>query len=248
MRLPALPQVAFGWRFVSALLGAALSLLLYHLWNSPAYRVGSPQVMGLQRISSKDVSAIMNVNNEPVFALDVNELRNRLEEAFPEFSSVAVEVSLPSDVLVTVQERQPILAWRQDNRTVLVDANGVAFPLRAEQDTIPSLVVEAFDTPPTAVMDIDPTAPVQLIPVEMVSAILSLSAYAPADRPLVYDRQRGLGWQDEQGWEVYFGDVRDMNTKLHVYQAVVKKLQSEGITPALISVEHVQIPYYRLDR
>jgi hypothetical protein len=39
-----------------------------------------------------------------------------------------------------------------------------------------------------------------------------------------------------------------MEMKLLVYQAIVDRLQKEGITPALISVENVHAPYYRLER
>jgi len=41
---------------------------------------------------------------------------------------------------------------------------------------------------------------------------------------------------------------QDMEMKLSVYQAMVDRLQSEGIQPALISVEYVHAPYYRTER
>ena len=71
----------------------------------------------------------------------------------------------------------------------------------------------------------------------------------PADTMLVYDSEHGLGWNDPNGWEVYFGaEDQDMEMKLSVYQAMVERLQSEGIQPALISVEYVHAPYYRMER
>jgi hypothetical protein len=36
--------------------------------------------------------------------------------------------------------------------------------------------------------------------------------------------------------------------KMAVYQALVDQLKSEGIQPALISVEYVHAPYYRMER
>jgi hypothetical protein len=71
----------------------------------------------------------------------------------------------------------------------------------------------------------------------------------PADTLLVYDSEHGLGWNDPNGWEVFFGaEDQDMEMKLMVYQALVDRLQSEGIQPALISVEYVHAPYYRMER
>jgi hypothetical protein len=84
---------------------------------------------------------------------------------------------------------------------------------------------------------------------EQVSAILALGAKMPADTLLVYDSEHGLGWNDPQGWEVFFGaEDQDMEMKLTVYQALVQQLQNEGIQPALISVEYVHAPYYRMER
>ncbi len=248
IRLPALPQISLGARFISRILVVTLAFLLYHLWNSPSFRVEAIEVTGLQRLSSRDVNALLDVAGEPIFAIDARELKEKTLKAFPEFSSVAVEVALPHKVAMTVEERQPILAWKQDGRTVLVDANGVAFPLRDPSGPIPTVVVEASSSPNTVPEAAATENAVQFLPVEMVSAILSLSAQAPAGTPLVYDALHGLGWKDAAGWEVYFGEVRDIDMKLRIYQAVVKGLQKEGIKPALISVEFVHSPYYRLER
>lgn len=248
MRLPSLPQVAVGWRLVSFLLVAALGTLLYYLWSAPEYHVFAAQVVGLQRLSSQDVNAVMDVRGQPIFAINTAALENELQQAFPEFSSVEVEVGLPGEVYVTVEERQPILAWKQDGRTTLVDANGVSFPVRDQNMAIPAVVVDAHGSPPVQSMEIEGDPLEQFLPVEMVSAILSMSAQTPSGIPLTYDPLRGLGWKDAQGWEVYFGDTQQMDMKLRVYKAILEKLDDEDTMPALISVEHVHLPYYRLER
>jgi hypothetical protein len=131
----------------------------------------------------------------------------------------------------------------------LVDANGISFPMRGANDTLPSPLVDANSAPPVQVQVADAeSGPLQnFLTPEMVSAIMSMSAQAPADTPLVYDAQHGLGWKDPQGWEVYFGDVRDMGIKLTIYQALLKRLQEEGVTPALVSVEYIHSPFYRVE-
>jgi cell division protein FtsQ len=248
MRLPALPQVSFGWRLLSALMVASLLGLLYHLWNSPTYRIRQVEMVGLQRLTSSDVNALLNLQGEPIFTLDVDALQHRLENTFPEFSSVSVEVGLPNRIILTVEERLPLLAWRQDGRTILVDSNGVSFPMRNPDEPPPSLVIEASSSPPSEAGLPLAGAPTRFMPVEMVSAILTMKAQAPANTPLIYDGKHGLGWKDAQGWEVYFGDVRNMEMKLRVYKALVKHLQQDDITPALVSVEYVNAPYYRLEK
>jgi cell division septal protein FtsQ len=248
MRLPSLPQVAFGWRMMSFLIVVALGALLYYLWSSPQYHVQAAQITGLQRISTQDVNAVLNVNGESIFTVSDEELRKRLQQAFPEFSSLEVHVALPGEVTVKIEERQPILVWRQDGRTILVDANGVSFPMRDQNVPLPPVIVDAHGSPPAQNMEINDKALEQFMPVEMVSAILSMSAQAPKNTPIMFDPQRGLGWKDAQGWEVYFGDMSNMDIKLRLYKAILNKLDEEDTMPALISVEHVHLPYYRLER
>jgi cell division septal protein FtsQ len=248
MRLPAIPQIAFGWRLVSFVLVAALITLLYHLWNSPNYRVEAAQISGLQRLSMADVNAVLDVNDEPIFTVNPVALEEKLALAFPEFSSVAVDIVFPSEVLVEVEERQPLIAWHQDGRTELVDANGVSFPVREQNPVLPALMVEAHGAPDVIAAADDETVTQQFMPVEMVSAIVSMSGQAPKGTPLMYDPQRGLGWRDSQGWEVYFGDTNNMDVKLKVYRAIADKLNRDGVQPALVSVEHIHLPYYRLER
>ena len=249
MRLPGIPQVAVGWRFVSGLLVAALLALLFHLWNSPMYQVTQLEINGLRRLDTRDVTTILGLNGETIFSIDVDVLEQRLAETFPEFSTVAVEVGLPAAVKITVDERRPIITWLQDGRTLLVDANGIAFPKRSEADQVPPLMVAASMSPSDEMPDEETQATAtQFIPVEMVSAILSMSGHAPSSSALVYDQLRGLGWRDAQGWDVYFGDVRDMGQKLILYNAIAKKINEEDIAPALVSVEHIHNPYYRIDK
>lgn len=248
MRLPAIPQVTIGWRLFSFAIAASLLALLYTLWTSPRFQVEGAEISGLQRISSRDVNTVMDVRGEPVFALDARQLRARLQEAFPEFAAVQVDIALPARVSVVVEERQPVLTWKQEGRTLLVDAQGVAFPLRSLDDSYPTLVVEAMGLPAVEAADLHQIQSSQFMPVEMISSLVSLSAQAPQGTPLVYDPLRGFGWMDPAGWQVYVGDVTEMEMKLRLYGAMVKMLQQAGEQPALVSVEFVHNPYYRLNR
>lgn len=275
VRLPALPQVRLGWRLVSFLLVGLLGFALYQIWNSPDFKVEAPEVHGLKRLSKQEVTAVLDVSGEPVFTLDSNRLEHELLAAFPEISAAEVQVSLPASVVVTVTERMPVLTWQEEGQALLVDAEGMAFPVRANGPEVPQPVVQALSPPPLLL-----AAPVQdplqasvagvnlpgvslpggasigtqapalaaqpFLTPEMVNAILSLAGRAPQGTTVVYEEMHGFGWQDPRGWVVYFGDDRDVDMKLNVYQALVDRLLAEEIVPALISVEHVHNPYYRL--
>jgi hypothetical protein len=274
LRLPALPQVRVGWRLISLVMVALLGAALYHLWNSPKYQVEAVKVVGLQRLSSDEVNAALNVAGQPVFSLNPGALRLQLLKDFPELKSASVAVGWPNRVTVTVSERLPVLTWQQDGKTLFVDADGMAFAPRPGEKPLGPLI-QASSSPPalltgdqptqTSVQDqlaainqssaagqtgkvtVSSTQPAAVRPwltPQMVAGILTLAKQAPKGTNVVYDRQHGLGWKDAGGWNVYFGDGQDMAMKLNVYKAVVKQLKSEDITPAFISVEYVHAPYY----
>jgi cell division protein FtsQ len=245
---PALPRIQFGWRLASGLMVAALSILLYYLWTLPLFQVVNAEVSGLSRLNSRDVNTVLNVTNQPIFALDASKMKQKITSAFPEFSDVEVKLGLPNMVQVNVVERLPLLKWHQEGRTTLVDANGYAFPERALEEKGPSVMVEALSAPPAIPVGEIKDVSMQFLSVDMVSAILSMNAQVPAGATLIYDAQHGLGWQEKQGWSVYFGDARDVDMKLNVYKTLLKKLKKAGISPTLISVEYVHAPYYRLEQ
>lgn len=264
LRLPTLPFMNLGWRAVSFLMVLMMTASLFLIWKAPVFQVNTVEAEGLQRLTVGDLNAVMGTFGKSVFTINPNLLDETLHQAFPELSKVSIRVNLPADVKVVVTEREPVIAWIQDGSETWVDAEGISFPPRGNPTT--ALVrVEGYGTPPSIAAQVSPgdlqslpeavastgtpnNPSLQLSP-ELVSAILSLGAKVPADTLLVYDSEHGLGWNDPNGWEVFFGaEDQDMEMKLTVYQALVERLQSEGIQPALISVEYVHAPYYRMER
>lgn len=150
MRLPSLPRIAVGYRLLSFVMVAALGYLLYWLWTTPKYQVSTIQVTGLERLGQADVQAVLDITGKPVFTLAPGQLEEKLQSAFPEFSAASIQVDLPAAVTITVTERTPVLAWLQNGRTELVDAEGIAFPLRQNAQVGEIPVVEASGDPPGA--------------------------------------------------------------------------------------------------
>jgi cell division protein FtsQ len=263
VRLPSVPFVNLGWRSISLGLAILMSICLFLMWKAPMFQVSSVEAQGIKRLSTGDLNVVMGTIGKSVFSLNPTLLRDVLSQAFPELSKISVRVGLPASVKVVVTERQPVLSWFQDGVESWVDADGVSFPVRGVPDT-PLVVVEGYGTPPGPVSAASSESSTTSVPLptaldmqnpslrlspELVAAILTLGAKMPPDTALVYDSQRGLGWNDPNGWEVFFGNEdQDMDMKMAVYQALVERLKSEGIQPALISVEYVHAPYYRMER
>ena len=141
LRLPALPRVRFGWRFLSGILVVGLLGLLYTLWNSPIYQVNTANVSGIKRLSTNEINMVLDVGGASVFAVEPKKIVWDLSEAFPELYNISVRVQFPAQVSVSVEERQPVLTWQQDGLTLWVDESGVAFPPRGDAPV--SVMIEA---------------------------------------------------------------------------------------------------------
>jgi cell division protein FtsQ len=270
LQLPSLPMVKVGWRALSGMLAVMMIACLFLLWKSPAFQVSTVEAEGLQRLSVADLNAVMDVLGTSIFSLDPPVLEQALSRYFPELADISVNIGLPAQVSIRVTERQPVLSWYQDAREVWVDAEGVAFTPRGNPgelvrvqgsgdtpEAIAGVVVPAASSLPDGAIYV-PTTAVDLsgklveparLPVDLVQAILTLGSQVPADTQLVYDSQYGLGWEDQLGWEVYFGlQTSDMEQRLVVYQGVVNYLTDHGLQPELVSVEFIHAPYYRMER
>jgi cell division protein FtsQ len=264
VRLPSLPFIHIGWRAVSLLMVIMMAASLFLIWKAPVFQVTAVEAEGLKRLTIGDLNAVMGTFGDSVFTINPQKLEEVLRQAFPELANISVKVNLPADVKVEVVEREPVIAWSQDGNEAWVDAQGVAFPPRGTPEN--ALVrVEGRGNPPgikssASMSDLQslpggmPTStPITMPSISLsptlVAAILALGAKVPTDTLLVYDSEHGLGWNDPAGWEVFFGsEDQDMPMKVSVYEALVNRLQNEGIQPEMISVEYVHAPYYRMER
>ncbi len=243
VRLPAIPQIKSGWRLVSAVFAVAMLWAINTVWTSPNFKVKDLDITGLERLESSDISQLLGLRNQSIFSLDPAKITKTIEQNFKSLKNIQVTIGLPNLVSIELEERIPEISWTQAGITVWVDAQGIAFEASGDEENI--VQVEANQAPLSNQETEDGQA--QLLTEEMVSAILSLSAQAPADISIVYDPEHGLGWTDPRGWVAYFGpDSSDMELRLSMYQDTVDYLTDKGTLPAIISLEYIHQPYYRL--
>jgi hypothetical protein len=89
---------------------------------------------------------------------------------------------------------------------------------------------------------------IDLISPDTLNAIIEMSAILPAGGSLVYNPISGMGWRDPRGWEVFFGtDLSNIDFKQVEYETILARLVEMGVSPAMISVEHIDAPYYRME-
>jgi hypothetical protein len=280
LSMPSLPMIRPGWRLLSGLVVVTMVILLILVASSSTFQVKSPRVSGLQRLGQADVEAVMDIKGNSIIMVDPSALRTKIEAAFPELSSVSVNISLPATVSVSVRERQPVMAWKIKDTVIWIDAEGAMFSPHGDAGSL--LTIESDSNPPLAQVLVPPAvatsaittpasattggstttdtasasavAPVQdlskqRVDMNILKAATILGSQMPDKSVLVYNYLSGLGWTDQRGWKVYFGlNLDDIEPKFIMYETIVDQLTQKNIKPAVISVEDINAPFYRLEQ
>jgi len=271
-----LPVIRPGWRLLSFFLVVLLSAVISYAWNSPDYRVTGLAVKGNSRVSAHDIEAVVNLTGASIFTIDPQTILDQVKAAFPEVTDLSLQVSSPNKVALLLRERTPVVTWQYGNPlskegkdVIWIDAEGAMFPPRGKATT--RITVNADEAPPMVKTTVKntkissgakntdsskagPLMPVlslvdQRIDPKLLTTVIRFSTMLPKGTDLSYSQSEGLGWTDPEGWDVFIGmNLEDIDLKMTVYKAIVKRLKDDGIKPVLVSVENVDTPYYRLEK
>lgn len=258
-----------GWRLVSFMLVILFSFAIYTAWTSPLYKAGDIEISGIQRFSREQILGSINIQGLHIFAVEPKLIKKSLYSNFPELREIQINLSLPASISIQVTERQPSFAWQSKNFLLWIDTEGYLIPARGSADI--GLIIQSDDLPDyqlkssiveagtiKIVRDKKINKPLlsslaffaipKQIDASLLSAILQLNAWMPAEKTLLHQKMRGLGWRDVRGWPVFVGSkLERINDKMLIYQTIIKELEKEGINPTLVSVEFLHAPYYQVD-
>ena len=258
-----------GWRLLSFVLVIALAYFVLTAFRSPEYQVSAVEISGLQRLSAEEVLENLNLAGKHIFAVQPGEVADRIAASFPELRDIQVTVSLPARVSISVVERQPMFTWQMGGRSMWVDTEGYLIPARGEAADMLTISANALPLYQTdkdlrefgsskiiqdkaiekpGQSDLMFFAQTKHIDSTLLVAVLQLNAWMPNESTLLYQKQRGLGWADTRGWDVYIGQkLESINDKMVMYETIVRELEEQGINPSMVSVEFLNAPYYRVD-
>lgn len=269
VRLPSMPMVNPGWRLASGLLVAVMLIGIFVMLSGSMFEVSSLKMTGLQRLSATDIETALKIDGTAALDLNPENLKTQVAALFPELTDIQVHIGLPAKIEIRVRERQPVVAWQMPEQTVWVDPEGVLIPARGEvsglvtlqADGLPELaapitaavasakdggtsaadMLAALKTPST-------TGEGSVMNIHLLSAALKLSSQVPEGTTLAYSTSDGLGWMDARGWKVFIGnDLNQLDTRLAEYETIVQQLTERGIAPVMISVEHLDAPFFRTE-
>lgn len=260
LQIPTIPRIELGWRLISGAIFFLSLAVVISFTSLSTFKVSSIQLRGAQRLTAEALLSQVDLVGTSIIRLVPDQIKTSVEDQFHGLSSVNVSVNLPATVTIQVKERDPLILWQQENKTLWIDAEGVMFPVNGEAEVVQTVIAagDAPSPPDVFIPEVDDeTGEIshlleQTFPsttAEFVGAVLSITNYMPEGTQLQFNPQYGLGWQDPNGWLVYFGrDTANIDIKLSEYQTIIGALENENVIPALISLEFLHAPYFRLEQ
>lgn len=270
LQLPAFLRIKFGWRAISGAVFVLSLVIVISFSSLSAFEVSAVSLEGAERLSGEEILSVVALTGDSIITVQPEEVKASIENNFPSLSSVDVSVGLPASVSIRVTERQPLVLWQLESVSYWIDEEGILFTPRGEAEVL--LTVTATDYPPAASSvevaeenaeeeaveeieeEIEESSTADELTLnrttpEFVQGILAMREYIPEGSSLQYNPDFGLGWQDPNGWMVYFGkDISEMDLKLVEYETIVTTLTAQNLVPALISLEFIDAPFYRLEQ
>lgn len=260
--LKVVQNFVFSARWVSLAILVASVYFLYGFVNSPDYFITQVPIVGAESVPMDEIAAKSGLAGKHIFTADPEAAAEAILE-LDGITAVDVRLDWPNQVDIVVIEEQPVAIWKAGDTVWWINKQGALFPAREDRPDL--LVIEAPETQGIVGRDMPETTSeaaleelegeeidIEInygtIPDEILHGAVQLSRLQPFGEPINafrYNHNSGLHFTDPRGWDAHFGTGVDMDQKLAVYNAIVEKLEFQGIIPVYISVENPNRPIYR---
>ncbi|MGC8877724.1 MAG: cell division protein FtsQ/DivIB [Anaerolineae bacterium] len=235
----------FDGRRLSKLLAGVLLVLLawsfYLLFSSSSFYVSQIEVNGNTLTSLSEISLAAELEGMSIFWVDPEIVKVRVE-ALPYVKRAEVHVTLPAQVVVTVEERIPQLVWRSSNdeKVWWIDTEGVVLEPRGILEG--ALVVTDESAQPLileAGQRLDPS---------ILASVRALHALLPDLREVTYEANWGIGFRTGEGWPIYLGSEHQMAFKLAILKELRRQMIERRTTPRYIDLRFPPDARFQIER
>jgi cell division septal protein FtsQ len=228
----------FRWRMVSGVIVLLLSGLLFLFFYADAFYVTSIRVGGVDTMTVEEIFAYANIANWHIFWVRPDQVRENVMQ-YPSVADAQVQIGWPPNMItINIQEREPALVWEQNSVARWVDIQGNIMNMRME---VPNLVRVIVDDPALEL----PTGS-NAIDTDIVFGVLELHELRPDVTEWRYRPNDGLGFRNENGWDVWFGVGTGMAEKMQIYESLASRIIARGIQASEMFVVNPDAPYYNV--
>ena len=186
---------------------------------------------GVTYINADDLYAQSGMDSWNIFWLSPNTIRERLA-ALPTVADAQVHVQLRNQIVVDVQEEQPVALWvtQGGNFWLLPDGTALPEPTPGKEGLLqiidPQRDAQAWGNTTGAAIDVD-----------VLQSAQTLLTYMPTVNQIYFNKGVGLNFHlpDSGAW-VYWGDGLKMDQKYTNILAIQRQLRTAGTQPKIIDV------------
>ncbi len=167
-------------------------------------------VRGLHRVAEEDVRRASQLEGTNIFRIQPGQVAKNVKE-LPGIAAASVHVWLPAQIVIDVQEYEPLVAWQGITTTVWVADTGAVVPMTS-------------DPPPLKLVDTTGAAAEangKLRP-HVLANLKALQAAGLEVTSLFYGPKEGIYFRSPEGWTVYLGNEGQMPAKLAALQELRK--------------------------
>jgi len=225
---------------VALILAGLVSAMVYGSVDARFF-VYEAAVQGAQHLGAAQIYEASGVHEQNIFWLQPAKVAQRIAQ-LEGVKNVRVRCGLPARVTIEVEERAPVILWRNlaQGRDWWLDAEGLVLPYHGDVDSPDTVFVVDSSQRTLAVGQ-------RVEPQDLAPSVLKLAQALPGTRVFYYGVERGLNFtQYVEGdeWPVYIGSSDDLQLKIQVMQALNAYLVANGIHPRYVDVRWADHPVY----
>ncbi|MCS7285987.1 MAG: FtsQ-type POTRA domain-containing protein [Anaerolineae bacterium] len=220
-----------------AAVGIILSIMAFFFYSGLAWEFYDYPVIirGGKVVTSDVVKALCGLEYYHIFFVDSDQCQRKLE-GITEVKRAYVSVHFPPKVVVTVEEREPVMELISGGRSFLVDREGVIMENRVGPTGLFRLVDDSGG----------PVRPGDRLSWVVLKVALKLKELGvEREGELHYHPNEGFILMARAGYPVYLGlDLSLMPLRLEAFRYTLEHLEAEGIRPVYIDVRAPDAPVY----
>lgn len=228
------PAVTFwkmnGSRVVGVMVIACIAWILYLMFTLDDFYIYDAEIVGNRILNAPEIYAASGTDSQSVFWINPNEIAARIE-ALPNIKTAQIFLTLPANLKIAVEERQPEVVWQTGDKVWWIDIEGTFVPPRdgPENEQMRLRIIDADNRSIRANDQID---------LRIIRAAQIINEYKPEVEVLTYSRQFGISYTSAEGWPIYLGQSTNIPAKLLTTDAIRADLIARQVTPLFIDVRN----------
>lgn len=229
------PALTFWHVHQGRIIGVAVLLMclwiLYLLFATETFYVSAANIEGNRILSAQEIYDAAQIDALSIFWVNPKMVKQNLE-ALANIKSARVNVTLPANVTISIEERQPEIVWQTGQSQWWVDSEGLVAPPRPTETENNQTRLHITD------LDNSPIKEKDQISLSIVQGAQLVNHQKPEIVDLFYNQTYGLIYLSPEGWTIYLGDANNIPAKLACADALRADLQARGVTPSFIDVRN----------